>query len=143
MSVEQSYIDIYKQYGEVLKKNSAAPMNELREKAFESFERLGFPTQRLEAYQYTDLKDLFGVNYGMNLNRVALKEDFRCDVPGINAHLFYIVNDTFYCPAESEKALLELRARAFPSEVSENMPKAIHHWFPNITARPQDAVQMH
>lgn len=144
MSVEQSYIDIYKQYNEVLKKNSAAPLNKQRDEAFESFERLGFPTRRLEAYQYTELKDAFAVNYGMNLNRITLKENLRCDVPGINSYLFYIVNDTFYCPEESEKGMAELRENGVSigslREYAESNPTLVSQYYGKAAGCGLDAL---
>lgn len=144
MSIEQSYIDIYKQYSDVLKKNSAAPMNALRDAAFESFEQKGFPTRKLEAYQYTDLKDAFSVNYGMNINRVPLKENFRCEVPGINAYLFYVVNDTFFCPKESEKYLTELREKGVSigslRDYAQDKPELVSRYYGKAAGCGKDAI---
>lgn len=144
MSVEQSYIDIYKQYGDVIKKNSADPMNALRDEAFASFQKTGFPTQRQEDFKYTNLSEQFAVNYGMNLNRIELKENFRCDVPGINAYLFYIVNDTFFCPPESIKAMDELREKGVSigslREYSKTEPKLVAAYYGQTASCGKDPL---
>lgn len=106
MNIEQSYIDIYKEFAQTLKSNSAAVMNQGRDAAFACFEALGFPTQRNEEYLYTDVRSRFGVDYGMNLRRVPCAmspgELVKCNVPGINTHLFFVVNDSFLnCPSAS------------------------------------------
>lgn len=144
MSIEQSYIDIFKQYRDVLKRNSGAPMDALRDAAFESFQRRGFPTRCMEAYQYTDMKEAFAVDYGMNLNRIALTEDFRCEVPGINAYLFYVVNDTFFCPPESENCLIELRKKGVSigslREYSETDPELVAKYYGKAAVSGTDAI---
>lgn len=104
MEIEQSYIDIYKEFAPTLKANSAEVMNRNRDEAFARFEALGFPTQKMENYRYTDVRSRFAVNYGMNLRQVSCplspSDLVKCNVPGISTHLFFVVNDTFLsCPS--------------------------------------------
>ena len=98
--MEQQYIDIYTQHHESIKQHSAPLMNDLRDDSFALFEKLGFPTPRLENYKYSDLKEPLSIDYGLNLNRIPIPvnpyEVFKCDVPGINSYLFFVVNDAFY-----------------------------------------------
>jgi len=98
--MEQQYIDLYKQQHENIKKHSSPVMNDSRDVAFEQFEKLGFPTSKLENYKYTDLKGPLSIDYGLNINRVTIPvnpyEVFKCDVPGIHSFLFFVVNDAFY-----------------------------------------------
>lgn len=106
MEIEQSYIDIYKQFSQTVKENSAEVMNQGRDRAFECFVSLGLPSQKLEDYRYTDVRSRFAVDYGMNLKRVpcslSASELVKCNVPGISTHLFFVVNDTFLsCPSAS------------------------------------------
>ena len=58
MKSEQQYIDLYRQAQQMIKGHSAACMNAVRDKAFEDFQRLGFP-QGQERYKYTDISKLF------------------------------------------------------------------------------------
>ncbi|MCK9155018.1 MAG: Fe-S cluster assembly protein SufD [Paludibacteraceae bacterium] len=100
MEIEQSYIKIYKDFGQLIKDNSAEVMNRERDKAFARFEELGFPTTKLEDYKHTDIRSRYAIDFGMNIRRVEFPINpysvFKCDVPGINSHLFFIVNDSFY-----------------------------------------------
>jgi Fe-S cluster assembly protein SufD len=98
--MEQQYIELYKQYSETIKEHSAPVMNSLRDASFELFEKLRFPTTKLEKYKYSDLKEPLSIDYGLNINRITIPvnpyEVFKCDVPGINSFLFFVVNDAFY-----------------------------------------------
>jgi Fe-S cluster assembly protein SufD len=85
-------------------------MNAYRDEAFEQFKRLGFPTNELEKYKYTDLKNALSLDYGLNISRIKFTvnpyEVFKCDVPGISAYLYFVVNDTFYPVERGEKNTL-------------------------------------
>lgn len=112
MNVEQPYIEIYRKYSDVIKQHSADVLNEKRDAAFHSFLQMGFPTQKLENYKYTDLRERFAPDFGLNLNRfptpVNPYDVFKCDVPDINSHLYFVVNDSFYSAKnESEQKLTE------------------------------------
>lgn len=80
--------------------HSAAPMNAVRDAAFDDFKRLGFPTKKVERYKYTDIPALFEPDYGLNLNRLEIPVDpyeaFRCDVPNLSTSLYFVLNDGFY-----------------------------------------------
>src|ERR1035437_10174554 len=108
--MEQQYIDLYKQQQESIKKHSAPVMNALRDAAFELFEKLHFPTPKLENYKYSDLKEPLSINYGLNINRLTIPVDpyevFKCDVPGIHSYLFFVVNDAFYAVNEPNNKTL-------------------------------------
>jgi len=98
--MEQQYIDLYKQHHKSIKEHSAAVMNKPRDAAFDLFEKLGFPTPKLENYKYSDLKEPLSIDYGLNIKRVTIPvnpyEVFKCDVPGIHSFLYFVVNDAFY-----------------------------------------------
>lgn len=108
--MEKQYIELYSQYHEVIKQNSSQVMNMSRDEAFEQFTRLGFPTNELEKYKYTDLKNALSLDYGLNISRIKFTvnpyEVFKCDVPGISAYLYFVVNDTFYPVERGEKNTL-------------------------------------
>ena len=50
-------------------KHSAEVLNAPRAAAFADFERVGFPTRKMEKYKYTDVSKYFEPDYGLNLNR--------------------------------------------------------------------------
>jgi Fe-S cluster assembly protein SufD len=111
MSIEQSYIDIYKEYAPVIKKSSTKVLNKNRDAAFASFEKMGFPASGLEDYNYTDLRSRFATDFGLNLNRLFIPVNpydvFKCDVPDINSHLYFVVNDLFYPLRDKENKELQ------------------------------------
>ena len=84
----------------MIKSHSAEVMNAVRDEAFRDFQRLGFPSKKVERYKYTDIASLFAPDYGLNLNRLEIPVDpyeaFRCDVPNLSTNLYFVVNDSFY-----------------------------------------------
>ena len=96
------YIDLYRNFSETIKKHSPELLNKRRDEAFADFVRLGFPTSKLENYKYTNLAEAYKIDFGLNINRLAVSTnpyaEFRCDVPNIGSHLFFVVNDTFVAP---------------------------------------------
>ncbi len=109
--MEQQYIDIYNQYSTVIKQHSAEVLNEKRDAAFFAFQQMGFPACKPENYKYTDLRERFAPDFGLNINRIETTIDpyktFQCDVPDINSHLYFIVNDSFYSTKNKENPELE------------------------------------
>ena len=72
MSVEQQYIDLFSQTEAMICRHSAEVLNAPRAAAFADFERLGFPTRKVEKYKYTDVSKFFEPDYGLNLNRLDI-----------------------------------------------------------------------
>ena len=57
MMVEQQYIELFSQTEAMICKHSAEVLNAPRASAFADFERLGFPTRKMEKYKYTDVSN--------------------------------------------------------------------------------------
>ena len=85
--MEQQYITLYNEHSGLIKKHSSDLLNAGRDEAFERFQKLGFPTPKLENYKYTDLSEPLSKDYGLNLSRIKIPVNpydvFKCDVPGI------------------------------------------------------------
>lgn len=130
--MEQQYIDLYQEHHELIKKHAAPLMNEGRDASFELFKTLGFPTTNLENYKYTDLSEVLGLDYGLNINRLSIPVDpyqaFQCDVPGIHSFLFFVVNDAFY-PVDDK------RNQGIPSNVIIGSLKQAAEQYPELVAR--------
>ena len=92
-------------------KHSAEVLNAPRAAAFADFERIGFPTRKMEKYKYTDVSKYFEPDFGLNLNRLAIPvnpyEVFKCDVPNMSTALYFVVNDAFYDKALPKSHLPE------------------------------------
>lgn len=88
MKAEQQYIDLFSQYEGLICQHASAVMNAPRVKAYEAFERMGFPSQKTEDYKYVDVAQVFAPNFGLNINRLAIPVNpydvFRCDVPNLS-----------------------------------------------------------
>ncbi|MDR3119245.1 MAG: Fe-S cluster assembly protein SufD [Mediterranea sp.] len=99
-SIEQQYLDLFSRNEPMICRHSAGALNTLRAGAFADFKRQGFPTRKLEKYNYTDVSKFFEPNHGLNLNRLNIPvnpyEVFGCDVPNMSTSLYFVVNDTFY-----------------------------------------------
>ena len=68
MNAEQQYIEFYHAAAETIKSRSCAVLNAVRDDAFNQFLHMGFPTQKVEHYKYTDVSTAFAPNYGITLN---------------------------------------------------------------------------
>jgi len=98
--MEQPYIEIYEKYSGVIKQHSSEVLNDNRDAAFNSFRQMGFPVSQLENYKHTNLRERFAPDFGLNLNCLQVAIDpynvFKCDVPDICSHLYFVVNDMFF-----------------------------------------------
>jgi len=129
MIVEQQYIDLFSQTEAMICKHSAEVLNAPRAAAFTDFERVGFPTRKMEKYKYTDVSKYFEPDFGLNLNRLAIPvnpyEVFKCDVPNMSTALYFVVNDAFYdkvftCgQSELSRRELESLPEPFDKEMAE------------------------
>lgn len=94
------YIDLFQSQRALLDARSLPVFNERRQEAFEAFQRLGFPSRKVERFKYTDVAEAFAPNYGLNLSRLRIPvnpyQAFRCDVPNLSTSLYFVVNDSFY-----------------------------------------------
>ncbi len=96
----KQYIDLYEQNRESRAQHSAPLINADREGFYEQFKQLGFPTRKTPNYANTDFTTALERDYALNINRLQMptqaEKVFKCDVPGINAHAYFVVNDMFY-----------------------------------------------
>lgn len=68
MNAASQYIHLFSNEHQRIDAGAPAPMNALRDKAFAAFQRLGFPSQHVERYKYTDVAEAFAPNYGLHLS---------------------------------------------------------------------------
>lgn len=144
MGSEKQYIDLYKSGREALFGHSAAALNAVRDKAFDDFCRLGFPTRKVEKYKYTDIDGIFSPNYGLNLNRLDIPvnpyDAFRCDVPNLSTSLYFVVNDAFYSRLLPKSSLPEgVYVGSLNAYAAEN-PDFIAKYYAYIARTDADAV---
>jgi len=68
IDTKERFVELYKGNQDLIKNNSPDYINEIREKAFEQFKKLGIPDKRNESYKYTDLNKEFDNSYKMYLS---------------------------------------------------------------------------
>ena len=148
---EQQYIDLYEQAGEMIKSHSAEVMNAVRDEAFRDFQRLGFPSKKVERYKYTDIASLFAPDYGLNLNRLEIPVDpyeaFRCDVPNLSTNLYFVVNDSFYKSDEREvkknSSLITYHSSLPEGVIISSMrehPEIVERYYAKLAKTAEDGV---
>lgn len=106
--IETQYIDLFTQNRETIDSKSALGLNKLRDKAFDIFKEVGFPTSKLEEFHHTDVASEFIPDFGLNINRIPFESnpytDFCCEVPNLATNLYFVLNDIFYNKNLSESS---------------------------------------
>ena len=142
--IEQQYTTIYNQYKALIDSNSALALNEKRENAFADFSRLGFPTNKNEDFLYTNLAEWFSFDYGMNINALNIPinpyEIFHCGVHGINAHLFFVVNDRFYTRQQVRDELPEGILAGSLKQFAVSHPELVAKYYGTIAKTDKDGT---
>jgi Fe-S cluster assembly protein SufD len=143
--MEKQYIDLYKTHHSLIKQHAAPVMNESRDASFALFEKLGFPTTKLENYKYTDLKEVLSLDYGLNVRRLDFPVDpyqaFKCDVPGIQSYLYFVVNDAFYPEYNEQNAELPKEVIVCSlKEAAEKYPDLVAKYYGRLSTQKQDGL---
>ena len=144
MSAEKQYIDLYRQAAGMICGHSAGVMNAVRDRAFDDFQRLGFPSKKVERYKYTDMAALFEPDYGLNLNRIDIPVNpydvFHCDVPNLSTSLYFVVNDAFYDTMLPKTQLPEGVIVGSLSAVAAERPELVAKYYAKIARTEKDAA---
>lgn len=144
MSSEKQYIDLYNQCKGMINKHAPQVLNDLRDKAFDDFCRLGFPSKKVERYKYTDMQKIFEPDYGLNLNRLEIPVNpydvFKCDVPNLSTSLYFVVNDSFYDKILPKCSLAEGVVVGSLSKVATEHPELVAKYYGKIANTGDDAV---
>ena len=144
MSSEKQYIDLYNQCKGMINKHAPQVLNDLRDKAFDDFCRLGFPSKKVERYKYTDIQKIFEPDYGLNLNRLEIPVNpydvFKCDVPNLSTSLYFVVNDSFYDKMLPKCSLAEGVIVGSLSRVAAEHPELVAKYYGKIANTGDDAV---
>ncbi|MBR1621113.1 MAG: Fe-S cluster assembly protein SufD [Prevotella sp.] len=153
MQSEKQYIDLFNAQRGAIEKHSADVMNAVRQRAFDDFCRIGFPTKKVERYRYTDVPSLLAPeDYGLNINRLNIPvnpyQAFRCDVPNLTVSPYFVINDSFYKKTEGEEQASSKRKDYLPEgvivgslrdEASKN-PHFIEKFYARIAKTSDDGV---
>ncbi len=144
MQSEKQYIELYEQCRSLICSHSADVMNAQRDRAFEDFKRLGFPTRKVERYKYTDMEALFEPDYGLNLSRLDIPvnpyDAFKCDVPNLSTSLYFVINDVFHTKTQPKSHLPEGVVVGSLSAVAAERPELIAKHYAKIAHTDDDGI---
>lgn len=136
--IEQQYIDLFETYREVIDQNATAGLNKERDAAFEVFKKLGFPTSKMEDYKQSDISRAFDAELGLNLRNIPIPVNpynaFKCDVPHLNAHVFFLINDRYYDKAQPNLPLPNGVFVGSLQAFSEKYPRSFNMYYNKIAA---------
>ena len=128
----------------MISSHSVPVLNALREQAYEDFRRLGFPSQKVERYKYTDVAAAFAPNYGLNLRHIDIPvspyDVFRCDVPNLSTSLYFVVNDRFYDKALPKTSLPEGVEVMSLAEAAAKNPHFIGEYYGRLARSSKDGL---
>ncbi|MDR1525917.1 MAG: Fe-S cluster assembly protein SufD [Tannerella sp.] len=129
---EAAYINLYSEFSQVIKENSANVLNFGRDRAFEKFREAGFPAKNSEAYRYSNLSEKLSAEYGMNIRRLKFQVDrndiFRCNIPLINEISAFMINDNFYFPEYQKNKLQQGVIFCSLSEAEKSCPSIVEKY---------------
>ena len=75
------YVEFYTQVRDTIRQRSCPVMNAHRDEAFSIFSAIGFPTQKVERYKYTDVAQDFAPDYGIQLSSTTGdRTEFCCSL---------------------------------------------------------------
>lgn len=139
----RQYIDFYKNERDTISANSAEVLNAEREKSAEALGTMHVPSKGAENYHVTDIPSLLSPDYGINIKRISMPMDaatpFKCDVPNLNALLYYQCNDEFRTSdRDYSKQLPEGVIIGSLREIAESHKSIIEKYYNRIA--PHDEV---
>lgn len=107
--IEQQYIDLFNQYRGELDANSTQGINRHRDAAFAIFKQIGFPSSKQEEYKHSNIVRAFDTDLGLNLRNIPVPvnpyDAFKCDVPNLSTHTYFLINDRYYNKAAQRESL--------------------------------------
>lgn len=108
-SLDEMLIGQYRQYKELISKNDSAHVRQVREDAFQNFEKEGFPHSGTEMWRHTDVDELTEDSYVHELSAPIISENiediFQCEVHNFNTETISMLNGWF---TDKEKMLRTL-----------------------------------
>lgn len=109
MNALEQYIQLYREYRDVVEQHAPHALNALRPDALAALATARLPRKGEEDYEAIDMEAIFAPDYGVNVTRMDYAidpaESFRCDVPNLSTCLFHTYNDVPHISATSRRNL--------------------------------------
>ncbi len=120
--------------------SSIKPFNQIRKAAFDTFEKLGFPTTKHEEWKYSNVKELIAKTYNFNANSNFSSIDLeKIPIPNLQGNILYFINGVFNSTLSqivsdpSELVILSL------DEAQKSYSTLIHQYFNQNTDGNENA----
>lgn len=95
-----SLVELFEENRSEIESHSSPVLNNLRDEAFDAFQELGIPSNKVENYKYTNLQPLFNGDFTFSVKPEILTENledlFSCDVDTLDSITIYVVNGWYY-----------------------------------------------
>lgn len=144
MSRAKQYIELFEQAHGMINQHGAHLLNQHRAAALQLLRATDLPDTSHEAYPHSDVASWFAPDYGLNLNRVDIPvnpyEIFKCDVPNLSTHLYFLVNDGFYHTSEQHAKLPEGVFVGSLKQFAEQHPQLAEQHYNRLAATQQDGT---
>jgi Fe-S cluster assembly protein SufD len=76
--------------------NAIKPFNQIRKAAFDSFEKLGFPTTKHEEWKYSNVKQLTNNSYNFHSkSKLTAIEIEKMPIPNLEGNILYFINGIY------------------------------------------------
>jgi Fe-S cluster assembly protein SufD len=76
--------------------NAIKPFNQISKAAFESFEKLGFPTTKHEEWKYSNVKQLTNNSYNFHSkSKLNASEIDKMPIPNLEGNILYFINGVY------------------------------------------------
>ncbi len=99
VNLQEEYSQIYKENLSLIEAGAPNKMNAQRAKAFESFVEKSIPSNKVEAYKYTNLQPYFKGTLDIAFSKEAAlngsSDKFHCNVPGLDTYNVFLINGWF------------------------------------------------
>lgn len=142
--IEQQYIDLFEQYRGEIDSNSVDAMNRHRNAAFVAFSNIGFPTSKQEDYKHSNIARVFDADLGLNLRNIPIPvnpyDAFKCDVPNLSSHVYFLINDRYYSTVKNEEQLPEGAFVGSLQEFAQKHPTVFDKYYAQIADYSDNGV---
>jgi Fe-S cluster assembly protein SufD len=95
-----SLSDLFRDNRSRIEEYSASVLNGFRDEAYDAFQELGIPSNRVEEYKYTNLQPLFSGDFCFSISPKMFTENvediFSCDVDSLDSFTIFLINGWYY-----------------------------------------------
>lgn len=136
MNALKQYIDLFKANTETFSRLGAPLLDKYRAEAMEALSEAKLPTKGSENYEQTDLEEILGLDYGLNIERISLginpADTFSCHVPNMSTNLFFLCGDSFAATDNSRRRLPEGVTVTSLRYAAQHNPELIEPYYAKI-----------